>query len=212
MRFCIRMIGAIVLTVALTMAGSLVAGSTRFVSTWKNPNAAVIDVSGERVAVFVVSADETMRLGPEETLATEMRRRGVDCFAGYTVLPGELAKDVEKAKEFLKRAKITGAIMMRVVGEKQKTYYSPGTMWYAAPYYPSFWGYWPYAWSAVYTPGYTSTDTILSVETLVYSIDEDRLLWAGMSETTNPKEIRKFVKDLVNAAGKEMRKAGLVKK
>ena len=144
MKLCFRMVGASVLTTTLMIAGSLVAGSlvagslvagslgagslgagslgagsTRFVSTWKNPNAAVIDVSGEKVAVFVVSADDSMRLGPEETLAAEMRRRGVDCIAGHIVLPGELAKDLEKARKFLQRAKITAAIMIRVVDERQ---------------------------------------------------------------------------------------------
>jgi len=188
------------------------AKSTKFVSTWSNPTGAQIGDARNKVAAFVLSSDETMRQGPEETLATEMRRRGVDCLAGYTVLPGELAKDLEKAKAFIKKSGITGAILMRVVGKEEQTSYTPGTMWYAAPYYPSFWGYWSYGWSAVYSPGYLSTDTIVSVETLVYSVERDTLLWAGKSETTNPKEIRKFVKDLVDAAGKEMRKAGLIAK
>ena len=39
-----------------------------------------------------------------------------------------------------------------------------------------------------------------------------RLIWAGMSETINPKDVRKFVKQLIDTAGKEMRKAGLVRK
>jgi hypothetical protein len=39
-----------------------------------------------------------------------------------------------------------------------------------------------------------------------------RLLWAGRSESTNPKDIHKFVKDLVGAAGKDRRKTGLVEK
>ena len=71
---------------------------------------------------------------------------------------------------------------------------------------------WNHGWSTVYTPGYLTTDTVVSVETLVYSVEQDTLLWAGRSETTNPKDIRKFVKDLVDTAGKEMRKAGLVRK
>ncbi len=207
MKLCLRIVVAALLSVALAMAAS-----TKFVSTWMNPAAGAIDFTREKVAAFVVTADETMRLGPEETLAAEMRRRGIDCLAGYTVLPGELAKDVEKAKEFLKKAGITAAVMMRVVGREQKTSYVPGTAWYAAPYYSSFWGYWNYGWPTVYTPGYLKSDTVVSVETLVYSIDKDKLLWAGKSETTNPKNVRKFVKKLVDAAGKEMRKAGLVRK
>ena len=74
------------------------------------------------MATFVVSSDDTMRWGPEETLAAELRRREMDAVAGYTVLPGELAKDTEKAKEFLKKAGITGAVMMRIVGYEKETH------------------------------------------------------------------------------------------
>lgn len=206
MEFCLRMIAIFLLSV------TLVAASTKFVSTWKNPAIGLVDLDGKKIAAFVVSSDESMRLGPEETLATEMRRRGIDCVAGYTVLPGELAKDREKAKEFLENAGITGAVLMRVLSREKETYYSPGTTWYSAGYYPSFWGYWNYGWTAVYTPGYMRSDTIVSIETLVYSIERDELIWAGMSETLNPKDVRKFVKQLVDAAGKEMRKAGIVRK
>jgi hypothetical protein len=105
-----------------------------------------------------------------------MRRSGVDCIAGYLVLPGELAKDREKAKEFLAKAGITAAVLMRVMIQNEATTQVPGTVWYTAPHYPSFWGYWDYGWSAVYTPGYVKSDTIFLIETLVYSIEQDELL------------------------------------
>jgi hypothetical protein len=61
-------------------------------------------------------------------------------------------------------------------------------------------------------PGYEWKDRVITLETLIYSIEKDELIWAGRSESTNPKDIKKFVKDLVEAAGKELRKAGLVNK
>ena len=88
----------------------------------------------------------------------------------------------------------------------------PATTRYSSGYYPSFWGFWNYGWSAVYTPGYQKSETIVSIEILVYSIERDELMWAGMSESINPKDVRKFVKELVDSAGKEMRKAGIVRK
>ena len=204
MKACLKIV---VVLLAATLA---TAGSTKFVSTWRNP-AGGLDFAGMRVATFLVNPELAMRMGPEETLAAELRRRGLDTVAGYTVLPVELAKDREKAKEFLKNAGITGAVIMRVV-EEAKTRRPKTTVWYSESYYPSFWGYWDYSWSATYTIGSAKTDRVFWIETLVYSIELDRLLWAGQSETVNPKGIRKFVKDLVDAAGKEMRKAGLVKR
>ena len=206
MSLSIRVFLLILLNSCLLNAG------TSFLSTWKNPRAGLVDVDGKKFAAFVVTADETMRLGPEETLAAEMRRRGLDCVAGYTVLPGELARDEEKAKAFLEGAGIAGAIMMRVLRNEKEVRQVPGTAWYSAGYYPSFWGYWNYGWSVVYTPGYRTSERVVSIETLLYSIEQNELLWAGKSETINPKDIRKFVKELVEAAGKAMRKDGLARK
>lgn len=195
----------------LFASGLAIASSTTFMSTWKNPNFTVIGGPGKKVATFVIHPDESLRLGPEETLAEELRKRGIDSFAGYTVLPGELAKDTEKAKEFLKKAGITGAVLLRILSREERTTYVPGTAWYAGPYYPSFWGYWNYGWTMAYSPGYVWRDKVLTIETLVYSVEHDQLVWAGKSETTNPKDVRKFMKQLVEKAAKRMKKDGLVR-
>jgi hypothetical protein len=207
MKLSIRILVVILLTLTLAWAKS-----TKYVSVFLSPNAGPGELSGKKVAAFVVLPEPTMREGREETLASELRQRGLDCIAGYMVLPGELVRNQAKAKEFLLKAKISGAVLIRLVSDREITTYSPGTVWYNQPYYPSFWGYWNYGWSAVYTPGYEYTDRVITLETLIYSIEKDQLLWAGRSESTNPKDIQKFVKELVDAAGKEMKKAGLVRK
>ena len=206
MKRCLLMIGALLLGPSLASAGS-----TKFIGTWKNPNIGVIDISAQKVATFVMNPDEGIRMGREETLATEMRQRGTDTVAGYTVLPGPLAKDQEKAKAFLQKAGITGAVIIRGIGQREEIYYVPD-MWYTTPYYPTFWGYWNYGWSAVYSPGYVESDTIVSFDVLVYSIEKDTLIWAGRCEITNPKDVRKVAKELAEQAAKQMRKAGLLKK
>jgi hypothetical protein len=197
MKRCLLIVGALLLGVALATAGS-----TKFLGTWKNPNIGMIDISAQKVATFVMNPDEGIRMGREETLATEMRQRGTDSVAGYTVLPGELAKDEAKAKAFLQKAGI---------GQREEIYYVPD-MWYTTPYYPTFWGYWNYGWASVYSPGYVESDTIVSFDVLVYSIEKDTLIWAGRCEITNPKDVRKVAKELAEQAAKQMRKAGLLKK
>ena len=207
MKLSLRIVGAFLLSVSLT-----VAASTQFVSIWRNPMAGPIDVSEVKLASFVVSIDETMRWGPEETLAAELRRHGMDAVAGYTVMPGELAKDTEKAKEFLKESGITVAVMMRVVGYEKETSRRTATVWHSESHYRTFWGYWDHGWSTVYEIGSRKSPRRVAIETVIYSIEQDQLIWAAESETTDPKDVRTFAKQLVDAIGKEMRKAGLVRK
>ena len=48
------------------------------------------------------------------------------------------------------------------------------------------------------------------VETLVYNVTTDKLVWAATSETRDPKTLQDFVKDLVKGAVSEMKKMKLV--
>jgi hypothetical protein len=52
-------------------------------------------------------------------------------------------------------------------------------------------------------------DRVVSIETLIFSVPMNKLLWAGSSESTNPKDSRKLLADLVKEAAKEMKKQGL---
>ena len=69
------------------------------------------------------------------------------------------------------------------------------------------------------TPGSTSSqavsnqqhyDTLVSVETTVYSLDRDELIWSGTSRTTNPENLADLVKEVADATVKEMVKQGLL--
>ena len=49
------------------------------------------------------------------------------------------------------------------------------------------------------------------VETLIFSVPRDQLLWAAVSETKNPASVQRFVEDLVKESVKELQKAGLAR-
>lgn len=197
--------------VAMSFAFAASCATTSFVSSWQAPVEGPIEFDNKRVAAVVVSADETTRRVGETALAREISAGRAQGVASYTIISGEEAKDKEGAKKKLRDAKIEGAVVMRVVSSQQEISYSPGTSWYAPyPYYGSFYGYWGYGWPVAYDPGYLRTDKVVMVETLVYSVARDKLLWAGKSKTTNPSNIQDFVHDLANGAAKEMRKAGFI--
>ena len=78
-------------------------------------------------------------------------------------------------------------------------------------FYQGYWdGYYAYGWTAAYAPGYLSTETTVAIETLVYDLEQNVLLWAGTSETTNPGDREAFIAELVTAASREMRRVGVI--
>ena len=101
-------------------------------------------------------------------------------------------------------------LIMRPVA-KDKVISSTPTM-YTGPTYGPYWGgYYGYGWGGAWGTGTDiQTDTIVTVETLVYSLKQNKLLWAGQSKTTNPSNVDAFVKELAAGAVREMKKVGLL--
>jgi hypothetical protein len=54
--------------------------------------------------------------------------------------------------------------------------------------------------------------TTLAVETLLFNVRENKLIWASVTETTDPESVGAYMKGLVNAVVKQLQKEGLAKK
>jgi hypothetical protein len=197
--------------VAVAALVAAACATTTFNSTWKAPGAAPLNFKGKKVAALVVSKEEGVRYGAEDALAREITAKGAVGLPAYSLIPKEITQDKEKAKAFLAKAGVAGVVAMRVVGKDQEISSTPAS-YYATPYYSTFWGagYYGYGWGGVYNPGYVRTDTIVSVEILVYSLEQDKLVWAGRSQTTNPEKVGPFIHELTARAAAEMKKQGLI--
>ena len=202
----------LVRTLAIT-AGVLclsACATTTFDSTWKAPDAQQVSPMGKYVAAVFVSREEGQRRAGEDALAADLIARGAHGVAAYTLLPNNQRGNAEVARERLKAAGANGVVVMRVVGKDQKITYTPGYAATFPAYYNGFGPYWSYGWQTVYEPGYLQSDTVVSVETLVYSLTKDKLLWASESRTTNPANLTTLVNEVADAVAKEMSKQGLL--
>jgi hypothetical protein len=193
---------------ALVAAGC---ATTSFTSKWHDPSAAPVKLNGQKIAAVVMTRNPAARRPAEDALAQEITKRGAVGVPAYTLIPEEQIRDLESAKRLLAEAGVQGVVSMRVVSRDSLTTYVPGA-WTAGPYYGSFSGYWGYGWGAVYDPGYLQTDMVVSVETLIYSLRQDKLIWASMSETVNPARATGLVTELAGRIAREMQKDGLLVK
>ena len=105
---------------------------------------------------------------------------------------------------------------MRPVGVEKEVSSTPVT--YSAPMYSGYYGGYYGTWLGCAAGarstmgGEIRTDTIVVVETLVYSLKQNKLVWGGQSRTTNPKNVDQLVKKLAAAAAKELETLGLITK
>ncbi len=191
----------------LLISSNLLAGGAKFVKTWKNPDAQPVNWKGQKVAAFAITLLVANRDEAERILANELTQKGAQGVPGHTLVAPKVEQDREAVKRILADAGITGAVVMRVVDVKQEAAVKAGTPIYAGASSASFYGY-----LVGYVPGTIDPKTTVMVETLVYSIEQDKLLWSGTSKTTDPRKVDEVIKKLANAAGSEIRKAGIVKR
>ena len=158
---------------------------------------------------FLISMVALVRLDRKEE-ARAVAQQFLSVFPTYRIVPKPELETADKAKVWYEKAGVEGVVAVRPVSSDKVRSYTSAT-WVGSSY-SSFWSYYPYAWSGVYIPGSTREDTYVVVEALVFSVPLNKLLWAGASETKNPKQLQQFVKDLVVAATKEMQQEGLITK
>lgn len=184
-------------------------GSTRFSSTWKEPTAQRIALPGKTIAAVYVTNDMAQRKAAEVYLANDLTNRGARGIASYTLLQDSHG-DGEAARQRLKSAGVDGVIIMRAVGKDQQATYKPGS---ALPaYYRGFGRYYNYGYQTMFSSNSVATTTTVAVETLIYSLTDDKLLWAGTSTTANPDNLNTLVDDVADAVAKEVVKQGLLAK
>lgn len=185
--------------------------TTSFTSSWKAPDAQpLLFKAGDKVVAMVQAQSSSIRRSGEANLADELDRRGLKGIPAYSLLPEGTEKDEARAKVAIENSGAVGVIVMRPMGREQELTVIPGS-YYGSPYYGGFWGgYYGYGWGGMYDPGTVRTDTYVSVETLVYDLRQNKLVWAGQTRTMNPEDVESFVAELAEAVSQELRATGLV--
>lgn len=195
------------LPTVMASAAFAACATTGFNSTWRNPDAQPLQAEGAKVAAMVMSKNEATRRAAEDALAREITTQGAQGVPAYTVMPE--AADEKTARTALEKEGFAGVVVMRPVGSEQQLTATPAM--YSGPYYAGFWGgYYGYGWGAPWGGAEIRTDTIVRVETLVYSLRQNKLVWGGQSQTTNPNRVDSFVREVATAAAKELRNEGLI--
>ena len=190
------------LTTALPLAFVLAAGCwrrTEIVATWHEPGSGRLNFN-RTVAVFATT-DESMRRSVEDELVMKFP----NATPSYRVVPKASDVDKETVLQRMRDAGFDGAVVMRVTEVKDKVTYYPGTYW--GPGY-GFGGYWGSSWAYPYDPGYVNTTQIVTVETNIYSLRDDKLVFATRSETADPSSVGKLIRSVMRHINEELKKNG----
>ena len=195
---------AILLAMGLaTLAGC--SSGTKLAGSWREPQ--LTGAPFQKVVVLVLAKDTVMRRIAEDEFVA--RASGAtQAVQSYSLVPENELGDQDKVKARLAAADIDGAAVMRLVGSDEQITYNPGS--YVTAYY-TFWGYYGYAYPMVFDTGYVTADRVVRVETNVYSVTGDKLIWTGLSESMNPDSAQQIVRDVVGVVVSNLKQNGIVR-
>jgi len=71
-------------------------------------------------------------------------------------------------------------------------------------------GFYRTAYPMMASPGYVRSDRLVRVETSIYDLGTDQLLWVGTTETVNPSNVTGLIEDIAKAVAADMRSHGLL--
>jgi hypothetical protein len=191
--------------------------SSPFIDTWSDPNATRLNFKGETVVAVAVMKGEASRRVAEDQLAQKITQRGAKGRTMYSMFPSANLGDEAASRAALEKAGVQGVIVMRPVNVDKEVSATHNT--YTEPYYQNYWGgYYGYGWGASYgmpmsassTTTMTET-TVVYIETLVYSLKDNKLVWAGRSKATYADKLTTQVDELASALTSELKKGKLIK-
>ena len=184
--------------------------STTIISSWKEQNKQIEIGKLHKVLVVALFKDETNRRKAEDQMVIYLEGKGI---VSYNYLDDNIsAKNEEAIRDKIKADGFDGAITMRLIDvDKEKTY-TPGNITSYPSYYQTFGGYYYRNWNYYRTPGYYSTTKTYTIETNVFSIKEDKIIWTGITQTTNPEGVNKLTEEVTKVVYKKMVSEGFKNK
>jgi len=186
-----------------------------FIETWADPDAKPLELKGTKVVAAVMIQDPKARRKAEDALAREITRLGGKGVPMYKI-SADTATSVEgesKTRAAVEAVGAKGLVVMRPVDIQHKARQTESMS--NDSVYGGYWdGYYGYGWNDPWinkNPD-VQTDLVITVETFVFSLPQNKLVWTGTSETTNPKNVEKLVHKLATEGVRELQALGLLKK
>ena len=197
----------------LTLSGC--GSNTSIVNSWRDPKITVAQENFKKVLVVALVKDGASRRITENRIAASN-----EIFKTSYQYLNETTKNLtqEQKLKILQDENFDGVITLRLVSKEKETTYVPGT--YTGMYYGGFdgmytgmYGYGFGNWYGMYSPnfydpGYYQETTSYMVETNIFSLKENKLIWTGTTKSDYVTDLGQTVDAIMQTVVQEMRKDG----
>jgi len=205
------------ITVCLFLISSC--ATTSLMTVWKDDQ---YQGKVQKVLVIGISKRDTVKRAFESEFVRQLKARGIDAVPSFRVLPSDKKLEKEQIDKKAKELNADAILLTRMVDQKTvKTYY-PGETYvyprggpyggrYRGPdYHRHYYGYYGRGYSYVTTPGYEIENQVVYLETNLYDIKTENLVWSALSETFVEGAGQDVIRSFIGTIIKNMSGHGLV--
>jgi hypothetical protein len=173
--------------------------------------------SFNKIFIVVMTADPEARSTVENDLAAVATSRGHPVVKSIDVITTSLkdpklpTKDEVVAK--VKETTCDAVFVATLLKKEESVGYTPGTSAYSvAPYQTYYPGYYSYCYPSVSTPSYYDHEKTYFMQSNLYDVASEEIMWSVKSKIFSPETLKKFSKQYTSTLVKQLEKEKLIKK
>ena len=156
------------------------------------------------ILVIAITGNEHNRRSFEKKFVAHLKSVGVDAISSEEAIP--MPANLELKKETILNAvnqyENDAVIITHLLGKEEKDVYTRG-----GSAHRGFYGFYHSRHS---DPGYSSTSTTVRLETNLYDVKTEKLIWSGQSKTLSKDSKDQIINDVIKAVINNLQKNKLI--
>jgi hypothetical protein len=190
-----RLLLALLVAILVT---ACVAPTPRTAWTWTDPG--VAPKPYRNLIVFGIAPKRNVRHAYEDNFVLALRARGGKANVGHGLLPEGGLGDAKAVKRAIAISGADGVVITHLLGANNEQVYVPPLSYRNPEIYGSLFPYYQRVYGYVTQPGYYAQYPLLMMETNLYDVSSQKLVWSSRSSTMDPASESTTIKDLIESA------------
>ena len=159
------------------------------------------------ILVIAITGNEHNRRSFEKRFVAQLRNVGVEAISSIEAIP--MPPNLELKKEAILAAvsqyENDAVIITHLIGKEEKDVYTRG----GSPH-GGYFDYYRGRYSYAHDPDYSGTSTTVRLETNLYEVKTEKLIWSGRSKSWSQDKKNQIINDVIKAVINELQKNKLI--
>ena len=157
------------------------------------------------ILVIAITGNEDSRRSFERKFVAQLKSAGVEAISSEDAIP--MPADLKMKKETILNAvnqfENDAVIITHLIDKEEKEAYTRGG-------HGGYYGYYRYRYSWAHSTGYSSTSKTLRLETNLYDVKTEKLIWSGQSKTWSKDSKYQIINDVIKVVINDLQNNKLI--